>query len=842
MFGKHFQINDTSLSLIDEIGRHMPGGFFIYKSQTGELIYANRSTWEIYGCKTLEEFREYTGFNFKGMIHPDDYVHVSGVIFRQIEESSESLDHVEYRIVKKDGTVRWVDDFGHYTETDAYGGLYYVFISDITEKKEMEQRRIEEQIEASRVAAKQQELEERLLLQEKLLAQEHLRAQEKQLITALASDYWSVYYIELDTDSGICYQAHTDIDDGYQVGDRFPYLETFISYCNRYVCPQYRDEFLKFIQPDSIREGLKEQRVISFRYLVSRHGKEFYEMVRFAGVRHPEDRDDHVVHAVGGCFTNVDAETRKSLEQNQILSDALVAAQEASKAKTSFLSNMSHEIRTPMNAIIGLGNIALSDPALAPKTREQLEKIGTSAHHLLDLINDILDMSRIESGRMVLRNEEFSFPTLLQSLENAVASTIKEKELDYHVEVDPEIATYYIGDNTKLRQILLNVIANAAKFTPKGGRVDFRVKRLASFQGKTTLRFTVSDTGIGISEEFLPHVFDAFAQEDSTVANKYGSSGLGMAITKNLVTMMNGNISVASEKGKGTTFTISLTLVESVQGENHDQENVTTSLAHARVILIDDDPIALEDAKRALDGAGASVDICNSGPEAIDAIRLRVARRDAVDLVLVDWRMPGLDGVGTTEKIRKIVGEGTAIIILTADRYVDNIIEAVEAGADGFLQKPLSVEKLAHEYHDILFRRKAGQKSKADLNGRHILLAEDMDINAEIITMILQQKGITVDRAENGRIALEKFQASEIGGYDAVLMDMRMPEMDGLEASRHIRELDRLDAKSTPIIALTANAFDEDVERSLQSGLDAHLSKPVEPAALFEALENLIRD
>jgi len=842
MFGKHFQINDTSLSLIDEIGRHMPGGFIIYIAKSGELIYANRSAWEIYGCKTLEEFREYTGFNFKGMVHPEDYPQVTGVIFRQVEESSESLDHVEYRIVKKDGTVRWVDDFGHYTETDAYGGVYYVFISDITEKKEMEQRRIEEQIEASRVAAKQQELEERLLLQEKLLAQEHLRAQEKQLITALASDYWSVYYIELDTDSGICYQAHTDIDDGYQVGDRFPYLKTFTSYCNRYVCPQYRDEFLKFIQPDSIREGLKEQRVISFRYLVSRHGKEFYEMVRFAGVRHPEDRDDHVVHAVGGCFTNVDAETRKSLEQNQILSDALVAAQEASKAKTSFLSNMSHEIRTPMNAIIGLGNIALSDPALAPKTREQLEKIGTSAHHLLDLINDILDMSRIESGRMVLRNEEFSFPTLLQSLENAVASTVKEKELEYHVEVDPEIATYYIGDNTKLRQILLNVIANAAKFTPKGGRVDFRVKRLASFQGKTTLRFTVSDTGIGISEEFLPHVFDAFAQEDSTVANKYGSSGLGMAITKNLVTMMNGNISVASEKGKGTTFTISLTLVDSVQGENHDQENVASSLLHARVLLIDEDPIALEDAKRALDGAGASVDICSSGPEAIDAIRLRVARRDAVDLVLFGWPMPGLDGLEMTEKIRKLVGEGTAIIILTAEGYVDNIIEAVEAGADGFLQKPLSVEKLAHEYHDILFRRKAGQKSKADLNGRHILLAEDMDINAEIITMILQQKGITVGRAENGRIALEKFQASEIGGYDAVLMDMRMPEMDGLEASRHIRELDRLDAKSTPIIALTANAFDEDVERSLQSGLDAHLSKPVEPEALFEALENLIRD
>ena len=229
------------------------------------------------------------------------------------------------------------------------------------------------------------------------------------MITALASDYWSVYYIELEKDEGICYQSHEDIENGFKVGEKFSFLESFTAYAEKYITEDYREEFLKFIQPDSIRKGLKENRVISYRYMVQRHGNIFYEMIRFAGVRHPEDRDDHFVHAVGACFSNVDAETRRTLEQSHALEVALTTAEEANKAKTAFLSNMSHEIRTPMNAIIGLDNIALSDPNISDKTREYLEKINSSAQHLLNIINDILDMSRIESGRMILKNEEFFF-------------------------------------------------------------------------------------------------------------------------------------------------------------------------------------------------------------------------------------------------------------------------------------------------------------------------------------------------------------------------------------------------------------------------------------------------
>ena len=264
----------------------------------------------------------------------------------------------------------------------------------------------------------------------------YFRTQQTRLITALCSDYWSVYYLELDKNEGVCYQAHSDIENGLKVGEKFKYLESVTKYAEHYVTEKYREEFLNFIQPDNIREGLKENRVISYRYMVFRHGKESYEMVRFAGVRHPEDRDDHLVHAVGACFTNVDAETRQTIANNEALSNALEAAKEANKAKTAFLSNMSHEIRTPMNAIIGLDSLALRNDKLLPETREYLEKIGESARHLLGLINDILDMSRIESGRLILKNEEFQFSKLVEYINTMFSSQCSGKGLDYHCHIN----------------------------------------------------------------------------------------------------------------------------------------------------------------------------------------------------------------------------------------------------------------------------------------------------------------------------------------------------------------------------------------------------------------------
>ncbi|MBE6016412.1 MAG: response regulator [Lachnospiraceae bacterium] len=690
---------------------------------------------------------------------------------------------------------------------------------------------------------KQEELEHRLALQEQLLNEERRRKQQDKMITALAADYWSVYYLELDKDSGVCYQAHSDLDSpGFSVGEHFRYLQAVTAYANQYITDEYREEFLHFIQPYSIREGLQHQRVISYTYMVRRHGKESYETVRFARVYNENDTDREHIDSVGACFVDVDENTRSQIEQQHMLSDALTAAEEANKAKTAFLSNMSHEIRTPMNAIIGLDSIALNDPDTPPQTREYLEKIGSSAEHLLGIINDILDMSRIESGRLTLRNEEFSFPKFLEAINTMFSGQCQDKGLEYHCHINSEIDDYYIGDNMKLRQVLINILGNAVKFTPEGGRVSLEVERTAQFDGKSSLRFTVSDTGIGMSKDYLPRIFDTFSQEDSSTTNKYGSTGLGLAITKSIVEMMNGHIEVESEKGAGTTFTVTVTLADSGRTGMQGEEEVHPG--EMTVLIVDDDPVACKHAQLVLEKAGIASELASSGAQALEMVRLRHARMEPYNLILVDWKMPEMDGVETTRQIRAEIGHESAIIILTAYRWEDVLEEALQAGVDSFLPKPLFAAAVLEEFKSALKKKDIPTKkkqAKADLAGRHILLAEDVDVNAEIMQMVLQMRDMKAERAENGKKALEMFSKHPEGYYDAILMDLRMPEMDGLEATRAIRATDRSDAKTIPIIALTANAFDEDVQRSMQAGLNAHLSKPVQPELLFGTLENLIR-
>jgi len=688
---------------------------------------------------------------------------------------------------------------------------------------------------------KQETMERQLQLQNELLVQKEQQEEQNKLITALASDYYSVYYLDLDTDEGVCYHAHSDVDNGFKAGERFRYLVSVTDYANANVREEYREEFLKFIQPENVKELLKEQRVIAYRYMVHRHGRDTWEEVRFAGVRHPEDRDDHLVHAVGACFVDVDRETWKSMEQKQVLEEALKEAEAANKAKTVFLSNMSHEIRTPMNAIIGLDNIALNDQSISPQTREYLEKISTSAHHLLGIINDILDMSRIESGRLTIRNEEFSFSKSLEQVNTIISGQCRDKGLQYECRTKGRIDEYYIGDDMKLRQVMINILGNAVKFTPEGGKVTFLIEDIARMDNKATLRFTISDTGIGMSKEYLPKLFEPFTQEDSSTTSRYGSTGLGMPITKSIVELMNGTIGVESEKGKGTTFTVTVTLTQA----DHQSagRNETELRPHEMsVLVIDDDRIACEHAEVVLGQIGISCETVTSGREGVDMVRMRHVRRDDYNLILVDWKMPEMDGLETTRQIRAIVGDHTPIIILTSYNWEEIEEEARLAGVDTFAAKPLFAGTVMDEFREAFKKKNANLVRKtADLKGRRILLAEDVQINAEIIMMVLSMREMEVEHAENGRVAVEMFGSHEPGYYDAILMDVRMPEMDGLEATRKIRSMDRTDAKSIPIIALTANAFDEDVQRSMQAGLDAHLSKPVEPEVLFETLEHLIR-
>ncbi len=820
MFGKNFDLNEQTMDIIRQLGRHMPGGFFIYKAEGDEeIIYANDAVISLFGCDDADDFRTLTGNTFKGMLHPDDYAAVSDSVNDQIRMSSEHMDHVEYRIIRKDGAVRWVDDYGHYTETDNYGGIYYVFIADITE---------------------QHDLKERSNLKEQLISEQVRREQQDKMITALASDYRSVYHVDLDLDEGVCYRA--DPDDRHQspVGVRFPYLERFGSYAQHAVDEAYREGFLKFIDPDNIRRELADKPIIAFRYLAHRDGEDYYEMIRMAGVRHAEDRDDHIVHAIGLGLTNIDAEMREDMARSRALAEALAAAEEANKAKTAFLSNMSHEIRTPMNAIIGLDSLALRKESLDQDTREYLEKIGGSARHLLGLINDILDMSRIESGKMVLRNEIFSFRSFLEQINVMVMTQCSDKGLRYECKVYGGVSDSYIGDDMKLKQVLINILSNAIKFTDAPGDVTLIVERTAVYEDKSTLKFTIKDTGIGMDESFIPKVFDTFTQEFNGRTNKYGSTGLGMAITKNIVDIMNGSISVESEKGVGTVFTVIVTL------NNCDQESVDDLFINPndmRVLVVDDEEIAAEHARIVLDEAGIKADTCLDGRTALHMLEVQHTKHEPYNLVLLDWKMPDMDGVEVAKQIRSLYSKETTIIILTSFNWDEIMDEALHIGVDSFLAKPLfasnvigEFERIARKNNMSLFR----EKKRVELTGRNILLAEDVLINAEIMKELLKVKGAVIDHAENGKIALGKFSSHEPGYYDAVLMDIRMPEMDGLEATEKIRALDRSDAATVPIIAMTANAFDEDVQRSLQVGMNAHLTKPVEPERLYQTLEELI--
>ena len=676
MFGAGFQLNEQNISVVQEIGSRMPGGFFIYKAEApGELLYANQAVFNIFGCADLEEFKELTGYTFRGMLHPDDYEAVTESVNQQIANSQEKMDYTEYRIIRKDGAVRWVDDYGHYAESETYGGLYYVFISDITEKKEQLQKEL------------------------------NLR---DSMVVALSSDYRSVFYVDLDEDDAVCYLEDKRYSEAPLQGEHVPFLSTLTAYGNKNVEESYREGFMKFIQPDNIRAELLKQPLIAYRYLSTADGKEVYTMLRMAGVRHVEDRADHRVHAIGLGFTDIDAEMRETMAHQKALADALTAAEQANKAKTAFLNNMSHEIRTPMNAIIGLDSLALQNKNLPAETREYLEKIGESAKHLLSLINDILDMSRIESGQIVLRNEEFSFREMLEQINTMVQTQCREKGLKYECRMQGGISDAYIGDDMRLKEVLINILSNAIKFTEPPGGVTMTVERTGIFGDHSTLKFVIKDTGIGMDPAFLPKIFDPFSQEDSSRNSKYGSTGLGMAITKNIVEMMNGSISVESEKGKGSAFTVIVTLKNRPEQETAARDN------------------------------------------------------------------PG------------------------------------------------------------------AEKPRANLKDRRILLAEDIMINAEIMKQLMTMKEVNTDHAENGRIALEMFEASGPGAYEAILMDVRMPEMDGLEAARRIRALNRPDAKTVPIVAMTANAFDEDVQLSLQAGMNAHLSKPVDPERLYQTLEELI--
>ena len=532
---------------------------------------------------------------------------------------------------------------------------------------------------------------------------------------------------------------------------------------------------------------------------------------------------------------------RQQREINEQLKQALTEAQQASVAKTTFLSRMSHEIRTPMNAIIGLGTLALREPDITPHLREYLTKIGSSARYLLSLINDILDMSRIESGRMVLKNEQFSFRSFLDLVNTMLDGQCRERGLTYSCVVEGVIDEFYIGDDTKLRQILINILGNSVKFTNPGGKVSLTVCRTSSLEGQANLRFTIEDTGIGMDASYLPKIFEPFSQEDASNTTKYGGSGLGLAITKNIVTLLNGEITVASEKGKGTRFTINVPLRET---KHATTKNFAINPKELTVLLVDHDPASAKHTHAVLEDIGIAATLNQSGEQALHTIALHTARRDPFTLILLDLRLPDKDALSLAKEIRAQIGDQSTIL-LTAYSLEGIEEEAKKNVCDGVVTKPIFASALLDIVRKALVKKSSQtdeDTTPADLTNRHILLAEDVAINAEIMIQLLEILNITVEHAENGALAVEAFAKSAPFSFDAILMDVRMPVLDGLGACRKIRALNRADAKTIPIIAMTANAFDEDVQHSLKAGMNAHLTKPVDPEQLQTTLAQLIAD
>ncbi len=530
-------------------------------------------------------------------------------------------------------------------------------------------------------------------------------------------------------------------------------------------------------------------------------------------------------------------------QMNQKLQEALDAAQSANEAKSNFLSNMSHDIRTPMNAIVGFSVLLEKDAADPNKVREYTRKIAASSHHLLSLINDVLDMSKIESGKTSLNVDRFSLPELMEELSIILLPQAKAKGQTFTMHVQGAPPEQLIGDKLRLNQILINLLSNAIKYTPEGGRIEFIVCDMPQAAPQyAKLRFVVKDNGIGMSEDFQKQVFAPFSREISSVTNKIQGTGLGMAITKNLVDLMGGIIQLESAPGQGSTFTVELSFVR----PERDEEQMRSRHNVSRMLVADDEEHICLDIRELMRDTGVAVDIANDGASAVEqAVAAHEAGED-YHVILLDWRMPGMDGVQTARAIREKVGKSVPILVLTSYDWSDIESEARQAGIDAFMPKPFFVSTFWQTIEPLFSgpsqpASPGPEPEQSALAGRLFLVAEDNELNAEILTEMLAMEGAECELAVNGRQALEMFQAAPPGHYDMILMDVQMPVMNGYEATRAIRACGHPEAGTIPIVAMTANTFAEDVRNALDAGMDGHLAKPIDMDAVRQTVARLLR-
>ena len=603
---------------------------------------------------------------------------------------------------------------------------------------------------------------------------------------------------------------------------------------NNYMLPEYRQGYLEFTDLDTISERLENHKIL--RYIYRNRSKQW---IALSAIVQNRDENGRVTD-IQFLTHDVTDQRERELQQEGALRIALASAEHANKAKTAFLNNMSHDIRTPMNAIIGFTALAAAHMDQPDLVKDYLTKIGTSSQHLLSLINDVLDMSRIESGVVKIEEKEVCIPDILHDLKTIIQGNIQAKQQDLYIDTQDVVHENVITDRLRLNQILLNIVSNAIKFTPVGGMVNIRVsEKPCSRRGFTIFEFRIRDNGIGMSEEFQTHVFDSFSRERSSTQSGIKGTGLGMAITKNIVDMMGGTISLTSKEGKGTEFVVTLNFKTL---EKATMYGAIPELVGARALVVDDDVHTCMSVSKMLREIEMRADWSTSGKEAVIRANEAFEENDAFKVYIIDWLMPDMNGIETVRRIRAVVGDETPIIILTAYDWADIEQEAKEAGVTAFVEKPIFMSELRRVLTKPMeIKEETSQQTERETrySGKKLLLVEDNELNREIATALLEEIGIIVDSVEDGTDAVERMNEVEDDRYDLIFMDIQMPKMDGYMTTREIRTLKNNKKANIPIIAMTANAFEEDKKKAFKAGMNAHIAKPIDIKTILAVFDQV---
>ena len=788
--------------ILETIFTSLDCGVICHSLDGRQIISINRAALKILGYESEEELRE-KGFE---MISPsvveEDRERLCALIGKLTKEG-DSIS-VEYRVRHKDGEILHV--MGNVKLLKENGELLYQrFLLDCTAQK----------------------------IREKNREQHHM-----ELVQALSIDYSLVCFYDLETGKG--FPLRKEENTKQKFGDAFheemSYQKSMEQYIAHYVYEEDKEVLSQAVMPDKLITELSEKNICCVNYRTNGKRTEYFQLKIVRAGTWNKSR------GIVLGFHSVDEEIRGEMEKKSLLEDALAQANRASKAKSVFLSNMSHDIRTPMNAIVGFTTLAITHIDYKEQVEEYLKKIKTSGEHLLSLINDVLDMSRIESGKMHLEEKPCSLPEVLHGLCNILQADVRAKQLELHMDTVDVLNEEIYCDKLRLNQVLLNLIGNSVKYTASGGVISMRViEKMGAPEGYANYEFHIKDNGIGMSEEFVKHIFEPFEREENTTMSGIQGTGLGMAITKNIVDMMNGYIEVKSEQGVGTEFIVKFTF-RLYSGMR--EPLVIPELKNRRALVVDDDFNTCDSVSYMLQQIGMRVEWTLSGKEAVLRTRQAVMRNDNFSVYMIDWLLPDMNGVEVTRRIRQEVGENVPIIVLTAYDWSNIEEEAKAAGVTTFCSKPLFLSGLRKCLNSVMAAENKGElaasKESVCIKTGRILLAEDNELNQEIAMAILEDSGFTVEVAGNGKIAVEKLEASEVGYYQLVLMDVQMPVMNGYEATKAIRSLKNQDLATIPIIAMTANAFEEDKQEAIRCGMNGHIAKPIDVDVLFETLRKML--